>query len=88
MLATVTLIAGYRAGIAPRGVAATSASLRLACGAAGRRDGRRGPGGLLIMLGYSPIDLQTVFVAPIADVARVPFVRASPRRLAPPCRSA
>ena len=61
MLATVTLIAGYRAAIAPRGVAPPSAGLRLACGVlAGAIAGAAL--GLLIMLGYSPIDLQTVFV--------------------------
>ena len=61
MLGAVTLIVGYRAAIAPRGVAPPSAGLRLACGVlAGAIAGAAL--GLLIMLGYSPIDLQTVFV--------------------------
>ena len=61
MLATVTLIVGYRAAVAPRGVVPPRAGLRLACGVlAGAIAGAAL--GLLIMLGYSPIDLQTVFV--------------------------
>jgi branched-chain amino acid transport system permease protein len=61
MLAVVTFIVGYRAGIAPRGVAQPSMRLRLAGGIlAGAIAGAAL--GLLIMLGYSPIDLQTVFV--------------------------
>ena len=55
------MIVGYRAAIAPRGVEPPSARLRLACGVlAGAIAGAAL--GLLIMLGYSPIDLQTVFV--------------------------
>ncbi|HEY8179567.1 MAG TPA: hypothetical protein VIH33_04130, partial [Candidatus Limnocylindria bacterium] len=61
MMGAVTFIVGYRAGIPPRGVQAPAMRLRLAGGIlAGAIAGAAL--GLLIMLGDSPIDLQTVFV--------------------------
>jgi len=59
--ATVTFLIGYRVAVAPRGVQPPAMGVRLAGGIlAGAIAGAAL--GLLIMLGYSPIDLQSVFI--------------------------
>jgi branched-chain amino acid transport system permease protein len=61
MLGTVTFIIGYRVAVAPRGVQPPAMGVRIAGGIlAGAIAGAAL--GLLIMLGDSPIDLQTVFI--------------------------
>ena len=61
MLSAVTFLIGYRVAVAPRGVQPPAMGVRLAGGIlAGAIAGAAL--GLLIMLGYSPIDLQSVFI--------------------------